>query len=235
MLVIESIQTHYGDSHILQGISLRVENGNVISILGRNGVGKTTLIHSIVGFTPPSWGRILFKDIDITRLPSHRIIRMGIGLVPQNRRIFPSLTVRENLAVAARSTGANCWDEERIFGLFPSLSERLDHHGDQLSGGEQQMLVIGRALIGNPDFLLMDEPTEGLAPRVVEEIADAIVLLKKDGIPILIVEQNIALAMHVSDTIHIMNKGKIVYTSTPAELWENVEVKSKFLGIGTIS
>ncbi len=235
MLKINDIHTYYDDSHILQGITLEVERGTVISILGRNGVGKTTLVHSIVGFTPPSQGQVLFKDTDITRLPSHKIIRMGVGLIPQNRRIFPSLTVKENLAVSARNSGTNQWHEDRIFELFPRLSERLGHNGDQLSGGEQQMLAIGRALIGNPDFLLMDEPTEGLAPRIVEEIADAIILLKKEGIPILIVEQNIASALKVSEYIHIMNKGTIVYSSTPEELWENEEIKSKYLGIGSMS
>jgi len=231
ILKIEDIHTFYGDSYVLQGISLEVASGTVVAILGRNGVGKTTLVRSIMGFTPPRRGRILFKDVDITHMPSYKIVRMQMGLVPQGRRIFPSLTVGENLTVASRSKGNHRWDKEQVFALFPRLKERLRHRGNELSGGEQQMLAIGRALISNPDFLLMDEPTEGLAPIVVDEIGKSILMLKDEGLPILIVEQHLAFALKVGDLSHVMSRGKIVYSSTPVELRENQEIKSQYLGV----
>ena len=181
MLKIVDIHTYYGDSYVLQGISLEVAKGTVVALLGRNGVGKTTLIRSIVGFTPARRGQILFNDRDITHMAAYKIVRMQIGLVPQGRRIFPSLTVTENLAIASRGTGVRSWNLEKIFTLFPRLKERVNNRGNQLSGGEQQMLAIARALISNPVFLLMDEPTEGLAPVLVREVGDVILRLKKKG------------------------------------------------------
>ena len=182
MLKIIDIHTYYGDSYILQGINLEVAKGTVVALLGRNGVGKTTLIRSIVGFTPARRGQILFNDRDITHMAAYKIVRMQIGLVPQGRRIFPSLTVTENLAIASRGTGVHSWNLEKIFTLFPRLKERVNNRGNQLSGGEQQMLAIARALISNPVFLLMDEPTEGLAPVLVREVGDVILRLKKEGL-----------------------------------------------------
>ena len=231
MLKIVDIHTYYGDSYVLQGISLEVAKETVVALLGRNGVGKTTLIRSIVGFTPPRRGRILFNSKDITRVTAYKIVRMQMGLVPQGRRIFPSLTVRENLAIAARSAGSQTWNFERVFALFPRLKERGHHRGNELSGGEQQMLAIARALISNPVFLLMDEPTEGLAPVLVREVGDAIRRLKEEGLSIFLVEQNLSFAMKFADYTHIMSKGKIVHSSTPKELWEDRETKEHYLGV----
>jgi branched-chain amino acid transport system ATP-binding protein len=231
MLKIIDIHTYYGDSYVLQGISLEVAKGTVVALLGRNGVGKTTLIRSIVGFTPARRGQILFNDKDITRVPSYKIVRLQMGLVPQGRRIFPTLTVKENLAIASRSSSAQAWDFEKVFALFPRLKERTHHRGNELSGGEQQMLAIARALISNPIFLLMDEPTEGLAPVLVREVGDVILRLKEGGLSIFLVEQNLSFAKKFADYTHVMSKGKIVYSSTPAELWENQEVKEHYLGV----
>ncbi len=234
MLRVENIHTYYGDSYVLQGISLEVPEGTVVAVLGRNGMGKTTLIRSVVGFTPPRQGRIVFKDRDITHRPSYEIIRMGMGLVPQGRRIFPSLSVVENLTVAARSAAAkskNGWDMERIFQLFPRLADRKEHRGSKLSGGEQQMLAIARALMGNPQFLLMDEPSEGLAPLIVRGLADTLKQLKSGGLSILLVEQNLHFALGAADRVHVLSKGKIVYSSAPADLLRNDEVKHQYLGV----
>jgi len=231
MLKVADIHTYYGDSYVLQGVSLEVGKETVVALLGRNGVGKTTLIRSIVGFTPPRRGQILFNGTNITHVAAYKIVRMQMGLVPQGRRIFPSLTVKENLAVAARTTGAQTWDFEKIFGLFPRLKEREHHRGNELSGGEQQMLAIARALISNPLFLLMDEPTEGLAPVLVREVGDAIRRLKEEGLSIFLVEQNLSFAMKFADYTHVMSKGKIVHSSTPKELWENREIKEHYLGV----
>ena len=231
MLKINDIHTYYGDSYVLQGISLEVRKGTVVGILGRNGVGKTTLIRSIIGFSPVRRGQILFKDVDITHLPPYKIARMQMGLVPQGRRIFPSLTVQENLTLAARDAGVSHWDQEKIFGLFPRIKERLNNRGNELSGGEQQMLAVARALFSNPDFMLMDEPTEGLAPLLVQEVGDVILKMKEEGISILIVEQNLPFALRVSTETHLMSKGTIVYSSSPQELWENQEVKYQYLGV----
>jgi len=235
MLSVLDLHTYYGDSHVLQGVSLQAEHGTITAVLGRNGMGKTTLCRSLVGLTPARSGRVLFNGAEITHLPPYRICRKQISLVPQGRRIFPSLTVTEHLAIAAttggRAPGASGWDVERIYALFPRLLERRHHRGNELSGGEQQMLAIGRALMANPVLLVMDEPTEGLAPALVSEVALLIRQLKREGTSILLVEQNAAFAVRVADYVHVMSKGAIVHSSEPMALWNNQEIKTRFLGV----
>ncbi len=224
------MHTYYGDSYVLQGISLRVEKGQVVGILGRNGMGKTTLIRSIIGFTPPRQGRVLFKGRNITAWPSYRAVALGMGLVPQGRRVFPSLTVIENLAVAARGDDGP-WTIDRVMDLFPRLRERAQHRAGKLSGGEQQMLAIARALMTNPQLLLMDEPSEGLAPLLVREVGRVIGELKARGLSILLVEQNLPMALRVADHVHVLSRGRIVHSGSPKALWENEDVKSRYLGL----
>ncbi len=233
MLTADEIHTYYGESHVLQGVSISVARGQVVALLGRNGMGKTTLIRSVIGFTPPRHGRVLFKGTDITNCPPFRAVEMGMGLVPQGRRIFPSLSVRENLTVAAKGNGGDGWTLERVFALFPRLAERLSHAGNKLSGGEQQMLAIARALMTNPDLLLMDEPTEGLAPLMVQDVGKAIASLKGEGLSILLVEQSLPFALRVADHVYVLSRGRIVHSSSPAELLANDEVKTRFLGLGS--
>jgi branched-chain amino acid transport system ATP-binding protein len=231
VLKVENVHTYYGASHILQGMSLAVERGEVVAVIGRNGVGKTTLVRSITGLTPARRGRILFKDADITHMAPHRIARMGMGLVPQGRRIFPSLSVKEHLEVTARPRGTAEWTLERMIALFPNLAARLSQTANKLSGGEQQMLAAGRALVGNPDLLLMDEPTEGLAPLMVRELGRLIGTLKEAGASILLVEQQLAFVLRHADRIYIVSKGQIVHHCRPAELAADDETKSRFLGV----
>jgi branched-chain amino acid transport system ATP-binding protein len=229
MLEVRDIHTYYGDSHVLQGVSLSMSRGQVVGILGRNGMGKTTLIRSIIGFTAPRRGRVVFKERDITAWPSNRAVDLGLGLVPQGRRVFPSLTVMENLAVAVKNGGP--WTVQRALELFPRLRERGGHRAGKLSGGEQQMLAIARALMTNPELLLMDEPTEGLAPLLVREVGLVIETLKAEGLSILLVEQNLPLALRVADHVHILSRGRVVYSSAPDALWRNEEIKSRYLGL----
>ncbi|MGH7354477.1 MAG: ABC transporter ATP-binding protein [Candidatus Rokuibacteriota bacterium] len=229
MLEVQDVHTYYGDSYVLQGVSLSVERGRVIGILGRNGMGKTTLIRSIIGFTPPRRGRVVFKETDITGSPADRAIALGLGLVPQGRRVFPSLSVAENLEVAARGRGP--WTVDTVMDLFPRLRERAQNRAGKLSGGEQQMLAIARALVTGPELLLMDEPTEGLAPLLVREVARVIADLKARGLSILLVEQNLPLALRLADYIHIMSRGQIVHSCTPAELAADAETKRRHLGL----
>ena len=231
MLKTVDIHTYYGDSYVLQGVSLEVTQGTVVALLGRNGVGKTTLIRSMIGFTPVRRGQILFKGVDIAHMPSHKIWKMQMGLVPQGRRIFPSLTVKENLAITHRKLEGSQWDLEKIFDLFPRLRERQSHKGNALSGGEQQMLAIARGLISNPVFLLMDEPTEGLSPILVREVGDIIVRLKGGGLSIFLVEQNLSFAIKFADYTYVMQKGQIVYSSTPEQLGKDREVRERYLGV----
>jgi branched-chain amino acid transport system ATP-binding protein len=230
MLQVNDIHTYYGNSHVLQGISLRMESGQVVGILGRNGMGKTTLVRSIIGFAPPRQGNVLFKERDITAWPSNRVVNLGLGLVPQGRRVFPSLTVLENLRVANKRNGGH-WTVERVMELFPRLRERREIGAGKLSGGEQQMLAIARGLMSNPELLLMDEPTEGLAPLLVREVGRVIENLKSQGLSILLVEQNLPLALRVSDYVHILSRGRIVHSSAPRALWENEEIKRRYLGL----
>ena len=232
MLKLTDIHTYYGDSYILQGVSLQVGKASVVAVLGRNGMGKTTTIRSIVGLNPPRQGEILFKGTDIAGMEPFRVARMGIGVVPQGRRIFPSLTVGKNLTIVPKTDRTQIWNVDRIMALFPRLKDRMNTKAKFLSGGELQMLAIARALVGNPELLLMDEPSEGLAPIVVREVEHVIQHLKKEsGFSILLVEQNIRLAIDVADYVYIMSNGKVVYEATPRELDSNNEVKAQYLGV----
>ncbi len=229
VLSARGLHTYYGDSHVLHGVSLAVAPGEVVAILGRNGMGKTTLIRSVVGFTPPRRGDVRFKGEDVTGWAPFRRVERGMALVPQGRRVFVSLSVRENLDVARAGRGR--WDRERVYGLFPRLRERASNRASKLSGGEQQMLAIGRALMSNPTLLLMDEPTEGLAPLLVREVGRVIGELKREGLSILLVEQNLPMAASVADRVHVLNRGEIVYSGGPGDLMANDEVKSRYLGV----
>jgi branched-chain amino acid transport system ATP-binding protein len=228
MLDVEAIQTYYGESHILHGVSIRVGEGEAVALLGRNGAGKTTLIRSVAGFTPPREGRVVFDGQPVQAWPAHRIARHGLALVPQGRRIFSPLTVRENLTLGAR--GKN-WTLERVYALFPRLAQRALQPGGTLSGGEQQMLAIGRALMTNGRMLVLDEPSEGLAPIVVREIGRIVEGLKGERLSILLVEQNYHLALRVADRVYVMNKGQIVWEGTPAALEADEDVKRRYLGV----
>ena len=235
VLELHDIHTYYGDSYVLQGVSLAVPPGKVVALMGRNGVGKTTTIRSIVGFSPPKQGTIIFKDADITMLPSHQIAKRGISLVPQGRRIFPSLTVSEHLRVFRRngtSTGEHAWTLDRIVSLFPALERRMKQKGSALSGGEQQMLAIARALLTNPELLLMDEPSEGLSPLAVLQVVEVIEHLREAaGLPMLLVEQNLSLALNLADHIYVMNKGAIVFEGEPDALANAPDVQRTYLGL----
>jgi branched-chain amino acid transport system ATP-binding protein len=232
MLEVREIHTYYGYSYILQGISVNVDRGSVVSILGRNGVGKTTLIRSIIGLTPPREGQVIFKGVDITHFPPHRIAQAGVGLVPQGRRVFKSLSVRENLIVTAMNRGQD-WTLDRIYSLFPVLKERENQRAGSLSGGEQEMLATARAMRCEPDLLLMDEPSEGLAPLLVRDLGRTIQQLKTKGLSILLVEQKLPFALGVADSVCVMSKGRIVYKSVPEDLKRNEEIKSQYLGVLT--
>jgi branched-chain amino acid transport system ATP-binding protein len=230
MLELFDIHTYYGESYVLQGISMSVRERSVAALLGRNGMGKTTTIRSIIGFTPPRSGTIRFKAEEITHLRPYEIAQRGIGLIPQGRNIFPSLSVRENLTMAARTRNRNGgWTLESVYAEFPILKDRATLKGNLLSGGEQQMLAIGRALMTNPDLLLMDEPSEGLAPKMVRTIGSIISRLKEEGLSMLLVEQNLPMALAVADHAFIISKGEIVYESTPRELETNEAIKAKYL------
>jgi len=232
MLDLLDIHTYYGESYVLRGVSLGVSEGSVVALLGRNGMGKTTTIRSIIGLTPPRRGRVLYREKEMTALPPEKIAKLGIGLVPQGRYIFSSLSVTENLTMAARGAGkADSWSLDEVYSLFPILNERSSCRGTLLSGGEQQMLAIGRALMTNPRLLLMDEPSEGLAPLIVKEVGRIIYQLKQKGFSILLVEQNLPMALKVADYLYILSNGKIVYDSTPDQLRSNDEVKARYIGV----
>ena len=231
ILDVQDIHTYYGDAYVLQGLSLKLEQGQILGLLGRNGVGKTTLVNSICGFVPPRRGKIIFKGGDITAVPSFETVRSGMGLVPQGRRVFPTLSVEENLVVAERHGERHGWNLERVYKMFPRLRERRTQRSRTLSGGEQQMLAIGRGLMTNPDCLIMDEPSEGLAPIIIQGVWEAIAQLKKEGMSILLVEQNASLAVKLVDYVHVMSKGQLVYSALPGELWANEQIKHSYLGI----
>jgi branched-chain amino acid transport system ATP-binding protein len=223
VLSIHGLNTHYGPSHVLQGVDLELRQGRIAAVLGRNGVGKTTTVKTIMGLIRPSAGVIELEGTPITGWAPHRVARAGVAYVPEGRLIFPDLTVAENIRVAER-TPAKAWPLERLLVLFPPLAERHRSRGAQLSGGEQQMLAIARALVSDPKVLLLDEPSQGLAPLVVRELARVIGLLRAAGVTILLIEQNMRLAEAVADAMHIMVKGRIVYSAEPARFRAEAEV-----------
>jgi branched-chain amino acid transport system ATP-binding protein len=232
ILELIDIHTYYGDSYVLRGVSLEVGEGSVVALLGRNGMGKTTTIRSIMEFTPPRRGVIRFKGREITLLKPYSIVRMGVGLVPQGRQIWPSLTVEQTLTMSARSSkGPGAWNLQGVYSLFPILKRRAKLQSSSLSGGEQQMLSIGRALMTNPELLLMDEPSEGLAPILVLEVAKIIERLQSTGLSVLLVEQNLQMGLKVSEYVYVLSKGVIVCECTPEELAKNDEVKGRHLGV----
>ena len=234
MLEVDDLHAGYGESLVVQGVSLRVGDGQIAAVLGRNGVGKTTLIRAVAGLTPPRSGRVILNGTDIAGLAAHEIARRGVSLVPQGRRLFASLDVREHLVVGARPGRRRRWDPARVLELFAPLRQRLRHRGGTLSGGEQGMLACGRALVGNPDILLMDEPSEGLAPLLlVRELGRILGALRDDGVSILLVEQNLGFAVRVADHVSLMSKGRIVHECAPDELRTNAAIKARFLGLDT--
>jgi branched-chain amino acid transport system ATP-binding protein len=226
MLEVEKIDTYYGLSHILFGVSLKVEAGQVVCLLGRNGAGKTTTLKSILGLAPPKQGRIRFKQEDVTGKEPYVLVRKGIGYVPDDRRIFADLSVGENLEIAERKAREReVWNKERVYELFPPLRRLDSRKGGLLSGGEQKMLAIGRALMSNPDFLLLDEPTEGIAPVMVRAFGQTIVRLKDLGLTVLLAEQNVKFTLKLSDMGYIIDNGRICYQGTVKELMENEDVR----------
>jgi branched-chain amino acid transport system ATP-binding protein len=230
-LEVDGIYTSYGLSQVLFGVSFTVEPGQVVALVGRNGVGKTTTMRSIIGVTPPRRGHVRWLGEDITGRAAYDIARHGIGFVPEDRRIFPELTVWENLDIARRPgpDGSTGWDESHVFELFPDLESIRDRRGGVLSGGQQQMLTIARSLMGNPKLLLLDEPSEGLAPRVVETLRERIKQLKDGGLSIVLAEQNLAFVLYLSDYLHILEKGAIQYSGTPDDLRAHPDVQEKYL------
>jgi branched-chain amino acid transport system ATP-binding protein len=229
-LAVTDLHAYYGESHVLQGVSLDVAEGECVALLGRNGAGKTTTLSAIVGFVRPRGGSVRVHDREVAGRAPHQIAAAGAALVPQGRRVFADLSARENLTLTARPVGDG-WDLARVLALFPSLGKRLDSLGDQLSGGEQQMLAIGRALMRNPRILLLDEPSEGLAPKIVTEVGEALIRLRESGMAILLVEQNLGLATRVAQRVYVMNKGTIVFGGTSAELASSREVEARYLGV----
>jgi branched-chain amino acid transport system ATP-binding protein len=232
-LALSGIDVLYADSHVLHGVSLTLRAGRVLALLGRNGAGKTTCMHAIVGFLPPRGGEIRLFGEAISRLSPEAISRKGVGFVPQGRRVFASLTVRENLIVArqSRQGAATSWTLDRVLELFPSLHERQLQHAGSLSGGEQQMLAIGRALMGNPRVLLMDEPSEGLAPLIVAEVGRTIARLKQAGQSILLVEQNVRLAFDLADDVVLLNTGRVVFAGTVDQVRDDQALITQHLGV----
>jgi branched-chain amino acid transport system ATP-binding protein len=230
MIELEKINTFYGLGHILHDLSLRVAESEVVALLGRNGAGKTTTLRSITGLTPPRAGRIRYQGRDISGLEPHQISRLGIALVPETRDIFSFLTARENLAIAARK--GSRWQVDSVLERFPSLKQRLNNKGRELSGGEQQMLAIARALLTGPDLLLLDEPSQGLAPLVVNAVMSTIQDLKKERVSMLLVEQNAEMALRLADRVYVIDHGTVVFEGTPAALRADRQITATYLGVG---
>ena len=231
-LEVQGINTYYGLSHILFDVSIQVDRGEVVVLLGRNGAGKTTTMRSIMGLTPPKTGKVIFDGKDVTGVAPYKVARIGIGFVPEDRRIFPDLTVRANLDVGLRKTkGKTSWTIDRIYQLFPRLKELANRRGGNLSGGEQQMLTIARTLMGSPDLILLDEPSEGLAPIIVKALGEFIDLLKREGTTVLLSEQNVKFSLKHSDRAYIVDNGHIKYQGTIEELEKDEDVKKRYLAV----
>ena len=231
MLHVDSIHAYYGESHVLQGVSLVAEEGKIVALLGRNGAGKTTTLRTIMGLTPARQGRVIFADRDITRLPPFAIARAGVGFIPAGRRLFSDLTVGQNLRLGLRPAAtAGAWTLEKVFALFPPLRERVDRPAKALSGGEQQMLKLGRCLLGQPRLLLLDEPSEGLAPRIVRQISELLHELRAAGLSMLICEQNAKFALAIADTAYLIEKGCVRHSGPAAEMATQPELK-EFLAV----
>ena len=234
LLELKALNTYYEESHILQGISLDVDQGEIVCLLGRNGVGKSTTLKSIIGLVKPRSGEVVFKGRDIAGMPPYTIAKLGVGYVPEERRIFPTLTVRENLLMGIKpgqKGNGEGWTVDKVYKYFPALHSRDKQKGGHLSGGEQQMLTIARTLMGNPEVLLIDEPTEGLAPLIVETVEQVIMDIHRQGIPVLLVEQNMRVALRLAGRIYVISKGKIVFQGTCQELEEADEIREKYLEV----
>jgi branched-chain amino acid transport system ATP-binding protein len=227
---MKNVDTFYGLGHILHGLSLNISEGEVVALLGRNGAGKTTTLRSVTGLTPPRAGEVRYKGRDIARLDTYRISRLGIALVPETRDIFSYLTVKENLAIARRN--GSRWQMDTVLERFPNLKERMNHKGRELSGGEQQMLAIARALLTGPDLLLLDEPSQGLAPLVVDAVMGTIRTLKQEHVSMLLVEQNAEMALQLADRVYVIDHGTVVFDGTPARLRADTQVTATYLGVG---
>ena len=231
LLAVEDVYTAYGLSQVLFGVSLRVAAGECVALLGRNGVGKSTTMRSIMGLTPPARGRVLWKDRDIRGRAPYQVAQLGLGFVPEDRRIFSELTVWENLDVAARRARPGGWTVARVYDLFPKLQELRDRQGGFLSGGEQQMLTIARTLMGNPELLLLDEPSEGLAPLVVDHLQEQIGRLKREGLTILLAEQNVEFSLDLADRVYVLEKGHIRYEGTAAAFRADESIRHRYLAL----
>ncbi len=234
LLEVKDLNTFYEQSHILQGVSLNVDHGEIVCLLGRNGVGKSTTLKSIIGLVKPRSGEVLFKKQNVAGMPPHVVAKLGMGYVPEDRRIFPTLTLRENLLMGIKpgqKENGDGWTIEKVYKYFPALQVRDKQKGGHLSGGEQQMLTIARTLMGNPEVLLIDEPTEGLAPKIVETVEQVIQDIHQHNIPILLVEQNMRVALRLAGRIYVISKGKIVFQGTGQELKEAQEVREKYLEV----
>ena len=231
MLKVEQLHTYYGESHVLQGIDLFVAPAQCVAVLGRNGAGKTTTLRSVLGLTPARRGRVVFNGIDITRLPTHRIVKLGIAFVPEDRGIFPTVTVEEHLAIAYSASKHRSRRKpiEHVFEIFPRLAERRRSLGGQLSGGEQQMLAIGRALVAGPDLMILDEPSEGLAPVIIEKLEAVLKDVKASGIPVLLVEQNYHLATQLADYVYVLSQGRVQFAGDTQSLIANEDVRRTYL------
>ena len=231
MLALEHVDTFYGDTQVLFDVSLKVGRGEVVALLGANGAGKTTLLRSVLGLTPARRGSIHFDGRDVTRFPTHEIARLGIGWVPDDRRIFPTLTVARNLSIARKKTAFRAWHEKECFEIFSALEYLMERECENLSGGEMQMVAISRALLGAPGLVLFDEPSQGLAPKVVQDVMKTILRLKREGIAVLVVEQNVQSALAVADSVYVLDRGRVVHHGHAAALRDDAVRRGELLGV----